>query len=101
MNYILDVYILIYGIKLKNMEGEIKVSPNVIKYFIFGVFRVFGLIVIAYLIISKKMQSKETKYVAQLVEGTKKSAFNLDIILLTQPTIFVRSVAKSCALAWQ
>ena len=54
-------------------------SPQVIKYFIMGVLGVFGVIVIAFLIISKKMQSKETKYVAQLVEGTKKSAFNLDI----------------------
>ena len=54
-------------------------SPEVIKYFIFGVFGVFGIIVLAYLVVSKKMQSKETKYVAQLVEGTKKSSFNLDI----------------------
>ena len=54
-------------------------SPQVIKYFIMGVLGVFGVIVIAFLIISKKMQSKETKYVAQLVEGTKKSTFNLDI----------------------
>ena len=54
-------------------------SPQVIKYFILGILGVFGVIVIAFLIISKKMQSKETKYVAQLVEGTKKSTFNLDI----------------------
>ena len=54
-------------------------SPQVIKYFIFGVLGVFSIILVAFLIISKKMQSKETKYVAGLVEGTKKSTFNLDI----------------------
>ena len=39
----------------------------------------FALLVIAYLIVSKKANSKNTKYVRQLVEGTTKSSFSLDI----------------------
>ncbi|MBQ7410563.1 MAG: hypothetical protein IJW20_04180 [Clostridia bacterium] len=39
----------------------------------------FGIIVLAYVIMSSKMQNKNTKYVKQLVEGTKKSSFSMDI----------------------
>ena len=40
---------------------------------------VFALLVLAYLIVSKKANGKNTKYVRQLVEGTKKSSFSMDI----------------------
>ena len=36
-------------------------------------------ILIAYFMLNKKLQSKETKYIAQLVEGTKTSSFSMDI----------------------
>ncbi len=39
----------------------------------------FGIIVLAYAIMASKMQNKNTKYVKQLVEGTKKSSFSMDI----------------------
>ena len=39
----------------------------------------FALLVVAYLIISKKANNKNTKYVRQLVEGTKKSSFSMEI----------------------
>ena len=39
----------------------------------------FGIIVLAYVIMSSKMQNKNTKYVKQLVEGTKKSSFSMDV----------------------
>ena len=50
-------------------------------YVIAGVGAVFFGIVVAYLIMMKKMQGKETKYVAQLVEGTKAGSdlFNMEV----------------------
>ena len=50
-----------------------------LKYLIFGVLGVFAVIAVAYYIIYKKMQTKETKYAAQLIEGTKESSFSMDI----------------------
>ena len=52
---------------------------NVLLYLIGGVGAVFVILVLAYVIVSKKMQNKNTKYVKQLVEGTKKSSFNMDV----------------------
>ena len=54
-------------------------SQKVLLYFMGGICAVFALIVVAYLILSKKMQKKETRYVRQLVEGTKKSSFSLEV----------------------
>ena len=50
-----------------------------LKYLIFGVLGVFAVIAVTYYIIYKKMQTKETKYAAQLIEGTKESSFSMDI----------------------
>ena len=50
-----------------------------LKYLIFGVLGVFAVIAVVYYIIYKKMQTKETKYAAQLIEGTKESSFSMDI----------------------
>ena len=50
-----------------------------LKYLIFGVLGVFAIIAVVYYIIYKKMQTKETKYAAQLIEGTKESSFSMDI----------------------
>ena len=54
-------------------------SPTILKYFIMGVLGLFLLIVIIYIALTKRMGRKETKYVAQLVEGTKHSMFNMDV----------------------
>ena len=51
-------------------------SDNFWKYLIIGVGGVFAILVVAYYLLSKKMQTKETRYIAQLTEGTKKSSFN-------------------------
>ena len=50
-----------------------------LKYLIIGVLAIFAVIVFAYYIIMKKMQGKNTKYVAQLNEGTKSDSFNMDV----------------------
>jgi len=54
-------------------------SDNFLLYIIGGVGGLFAVLVLAYLIISKKMQNKNTKYVKQLVEGTQKNSFNMDV----------------------
>ena len=54
-------------------------SNQILVYLIGGVGGLFGIIVIAYYIMSQKMQNKNTRYVAQLVEGTKKSSFSMDV----------------------
>lgn len=38
-----------------------------------------GVIIIAFVIVNNKLKSKETKYIAQLVEGTKTKSFSADI----------------------
>ena len=54
-------------------------SQQVLIYLMGGVAGLFAIIVVAFLIINNKMKSKETRYVAQLVEGTRQSSFNMDI----------------------
>ena len=54
-------------------------SQEVLLYLMAGVGGVFALIVVAYVILNNKMQSKETRYVAQLVEGTKKNSFSMEV----------------------
>ena len=54
-------------------------SQNILLYVIGIVGALFVLLILVYVIMSKKMQKKETRYVAQLVQGTKKSVFNMDV----------------------
>ncbi len=54
-------------------------SQNFLLYVIGIVGILFALLVVVYLIINKRMSKKETRYVAQLVQGTKKSVFNMDV----------------------
>ena len=54
-------------------------SNDILLYVVGGVGGVFGIIVLLYFIMSSKSQNKNTKYVKQLVEGTKKSSFSMDI----------------------
>ncbi len=54
-------------------------SQNVLLYLIGGLGGVFVLIVLIYVALSKKMQTKETKYVRQLVEGTRNTALSMDV----------------------
>ena len=54
-------------------------SNEIMKYIIMGVFGLFAVVAVIYYILMKKMNTKETKYVASLVEGTKKSSFSMEI----------------------
>ena len=50
-----------------------------LKYLIIGVSAVFAIVVIAFLAMRSKLQGKDAKYKAQLVEGTKASSFSMDV----------------------
>ena len=50
-----------------------------LKYLIFGTLGLFVVIAVAYYILYKKMQTKKTRYVAELVESTKESSFSMEI----------------------
>lgn len=54
-------------------------SQDVLVYLMVGVGGLFAILVLAYYLLSKKIQTKETRYVAQLVQGTKRSSFNMDV----------------------
>ena len=54
-------------------------STDFLKYFVIIIGALFAIIVFAYLQLRKKMMGKNTKYVAQLTEGTKTSAFSMEI----------------------
>lgn len=54
-------------------------TQDVLLYFIAGLGGVFVILVLAYYLISKKMQTKETKYVRSLVEGTRNSTLSMEV----------------------
>ena len=54
-------------------------SEQVLLYFMLATAGIFVAIVIAYYIIRKKTMSKDTMYVASLVEGTKESNFSMEV----------------------
>lgn len=53
-------------------------TNDVLIYFIIVIAVIFVGIIIAWLILNKKLKSKETRYIAQLVEGTKTNSFSLN-----------------------
>ncbi len=54
-------------------------TNDMLMYIMIGSGVLFIVILIAYFLLNKKLKSKETKYIAQLVEGTKTSGFSMDI----------------------
>jgi hypothetical protein len=56
------------------------VNNNLIMYVMVGSLVAFVLIVIAYVIISKKMQKSEYKRIQKLQQGTKENKFSLEIL---------------------
>ena len=55
-------------------------SNELLMYLMIGVVALFGVVIIAYVMISKKMQSSEIRQIRQLREGTEKSSLSLDIV---------------------
>lgn len=54
-------------------------SNQMLLYLMIGVAGVFAVIVMAYLLLSQKMQTKERRQLRQLTEGTRKKSINLDV----------------------
>ena len=44
-----------------------------------GAAGLFAIVVLVYLVLGNKLKSKETRYVASLVEGTKSNNFSMDV----------------------
>ena len=55
-------------------------STEMLKYIMMGTGVLFAIIIIAYLILNKKMQKSEYRQMKKLQEGTKASAFSMDIM---------------------
>ena len=54
-------------------------NADILKYLILGLLGVMGVMGLAYYFIRQKMLTKETRYVAGLVEGTKESRFTFEV----------------------
>ena len=54
-------------------------SEQMLLYFMLGTTVSFVVIIIAYFVLRKKMMTKETMYVASLVEGTKEKNFSMEV----------------------
>ena len=55
-------------------------STQFLRMLIFGTLGLFAVIVVAYLIINKFTNKKNTKFVASLVDGTRTKSFSRDIM---------------------
>ena len=54
-------------------------NEQILRFIIMGAGGLFAIVLIAYFFISKKVNKKETKYIASLVEGTKQNDMSMDI----------------------
>ncbi len=54
-------------------------DTNFLLYLAGGVGAAFALIVLLYMSLRKKMMGKNTRYIAQLTEGTKQNAFSMEV----------------------
>ena len=55
-------------------------STQMLLYVIYAVGGIFGAIVVAYLIISKKMQKSDYQKIQKLRQGTKSNGFSIEIL---------------------
>ena len=56
-------------------------SNEILKWFIFGIFGLFLLIVFAYIMLRKRLNTDELKYEKELIKGTKANTFSKEILL--------------------
>ena len=55
-------------------------NPEILKYVIIGTLGLFAIIVIAYLILAKKMKKSEYRQMKKLQEGTKADSFSMEVL---------------------
>ena len=65
-------------------------NSNLMVYLLAGVGGLFVIIVIAYIILSKKMKSSDTMQIKQLRKGTKESKFSLEILYQKLYVIYIK-----------
>ena len=56
-------------------------NTDLLKYVMIGALVAFGLIIVVYVILSKKMQKSEYKKIQKLQQGTKESKFSAEVLL--------------------
>ena len=65
-------------------------NSNLMVYLLAGVGGLFVIIVIAYIVLSKKMKSSDTMQIKQLRKGTKESKFSLEILYQKLYVIYIK-----------
>ena len=65
-------------------------NSNLMVYLLAGVGGLFVIIVIAYIILSKKMKSSDTMQIKQLRKGTQESKFSLEILYQKLYVIYIK-----------
>lgn len=66
-------------------------SNDLIKYLLIIVGILFAIILVAYLLMRKKLQTSEMKQIKQLRQGTKANSFSLEILYQKLYTIYIRT----------
>ena len=65
-------------------------NTDLLKYVMIGALVAFGLIIVVYVILSKKMQKSEYKQIQKLQQGTKENRFSTEILLQKLYLTYVR-----------
>ena len=65
-------------------------NTDLLKYVMIGALVAFGLIIVVYVILSKKMQKSEYKKIQKLQQGTKENRFSTEILLQKLYLTYVR-----------
>ncbi len=66
-------------------------SSNVILYMLMAVSAVFAIIVIAYMVLRKKLQSSDVMQIQKLREGTKEKSFSMEILYQKLYTKYIKT----------
>ena len=65
-------------------------NTDLLKYVMIGALVAFGLIIVVYVILSKKMQKSEYKKIQKLQQGTKESKFSAEVLLQKLYLTYIR-----------
>ena len=66
-------------------------SSNVILYMLMAVSAIFAIIVIAYMVLRKKLQSSDVMQIQKLREGTKEKSFSMEILYQKLYTKYIKT----------
>ena len=66
-------------------------SSNVILYMLMAISAIFAIIVIAYMVLRKKLQSSDVMQIQKLREGTKEKSFSMEILYQKLYTKYIKT----------